>query len=156
MSVPVRAVDGAEAPAVRRVLVYRLGSLGDTLIALPALHLIERAFPDAERRLLTTVPVSAKAPAAAAVLGESGLIGSYERYTVGTRNPLQLLALAWRIRRFRPDLLVYLASARGTAAAQRDATFFSKACGVGRLIGVPLTEDMQENRVSADGTFEPE
>jgi heptosyltransferase-3 len=156
MSVPVRAVEGAEASAVRRVLVYRLGSLGDTLIALPALHLIERVFPDAERRLLTNVPVSAKAPAAAAVLGDSGLIDSYERYTVGTRNPLQLFALVWRIRRFRPDVLVYLAASRGMAAAQRDATFFGKACGIGRLIGVPLTEDMQENRVSTDGVFEPE
>lgn len=45
MSVPVGEGFGAGAPAVRRVLVYRLGSLGDTLIALPSLHLIERAFP---------------------------------------------------------------------------------------------------------------
>ena len=52
----------------RRVLVYRLGSLGDTLIALPSFHLIARAFPSAERRLLTNLPVAAKAPPAAAVL----------------------------------------------------------------------------------------
>ena len=156
MSVPVREAFGAAAPVVRRVLVYRLGSLGDTLIALPSFHLIERAFPHAERRLLTNVPVSAKAPAAAAVLHGSGLIDSYERYTVGTRNPLQLLALVWRIRRFRPDVLVYLAAARGPAAARRDAAFFGKACGIGRLIGVPLTDDMQASRTEPDGTFEPE
>ena len=156
MSVPVRTVAGEKAPAVRRVLVYRLGSLGDTLIALPSLHLIERAFPNSERRLLTNIPVSAKAPAAAAVLGESGLIDSYEGYIVGTRSPLSLLLLAWRIHRFRPDVLVYLAAARGMAAAQRDATFFSKACGIGRLIGVPLTEDMQASSVGVNGILEAE
>jgi ADP-heptose:LPS heptosyltransferase len=141
---------------VRRVLVYRLGSLGDTLVALPALHMVERAFPQAERRLLTNFPVTAKAPAAAAVLGASGLIHGYERYAVGTRSPLQLLALAWRVRRFRPDVLVYLMSARGMAAAQRDAGFFRRACGVKRLIGIPLTEDMQRCRVDAAGELEAE
>src|SRR6185437_8559669 len=59
---------------VRRVLVYRLGSLGDTLIALPSFHLIARAFPHAERRLLTNLPVASKAPPAAAVLENTGLI----------------------------------------------------------------------------------
>ena len=156
MSVPVGGREGANAPAVRRVLVYRLGSLGDMLIAMPSFHLIARTFPHAERRLLTNVPVSSKAPAAAVVLGGSGLIESYERYTVGTRNPLHLIALVWRIRRFRPDVLVYLAASRGIAAVRRDAAFFRKACGIEKLIGVPLTEDMQQSRVAADGTLEPE
>ena len=39
-----------QSPAAERVLIYRLGSLGDTLVALPALHLTARAFPSAERR----------------------------------------------------------------------------------------------------------
>lgn len=155
MSVPAHD-DGKGSGDVKRVLVYRLGSLGDMLIALPSLHLVERAFPGAERRLLTNFPVSAKAPAAKAVLSESGLIESYERYTVGTRNPLRLLQLAWRIRRFRPDALVYLAASRGLSNAARDAKFFRVLCGVRRLIGVPLTEDMQGNRTAIDGTLEPE
>lgn len=155
MSVPADGRSGGPR-GVRRVLVYRLGSLGDMLIALPSLHLIERSFPGAERRLLTNMPVSAKAPAAQAVLGGSGLIQSYERYTVGTRNALHILHLAWRIRRFRPDVLVYLAAARGSSAAERDRKFFRLLCGVRRLIGVPLNEDMQRNRTLPDGTLEPE
>ncbi|MGA7884288.1 MAG: hypothetical protein WCA44_01005, partial [Acidobacteriaceae bacterium] len=58
--------------SVRRVLIYRLGSLGDTVVTLPALHVIERAFPQAERRMLTNLPVHAKAPAAWAILEGSG------------------------------------------------------------------------------------
>ena len=62
---------GMGKKTTRRVLVYRLGSLGDMLVALPALHLVARAFPEAERRMLTNVPVSSKAPAA----GSRGDIG---------------------------------------------------------------------------------
>jgi ADP-heptose:LPS heptosyltransferase len=146
---------------VNRVLVYRLGSLGDTLIALPAFHLIARAFPQAERRLLTNLPVAAKAPPAAAVLEHTGLIHSYMRYTAGTRNVGQLLQLAVAIRRFNPDVLVYLAGARGLRAAQRDAKFF-RLCGIRRQIGVPLTTAAQlnlfggETPLSPDADLEPE
>jgi heptosyltransferase-3 len=149
------------ADNVRRVLVYRLGSLGDTLIALPAFHLIARAFPSAERRLLTNLPVAAKAPPAAAVLDHTGLIHGYMRYTTGTRSIRELLRLALEIRRFRPDVLVYLAGARGLEAAQRDAKFFRLA-GVARQIGVPLTTAAQlnlfggETPASPDADLEPE
>ncbi len=81
--------------ATRRVLVYRLGSLGDMLVALPALHLVARAFPEAERRMLTNVPVSAKAPAAAAILEGTGLVQGYMRYAVGTRSVRELLGVWW-------------------------------------------------------------
>jgi heptosyltransferase-3 len=138
------------ASAPRRVLLYRLGSLGDMLIALPAVQLVARAFPDAERRLLTNVPVSAKAPAAAAIFaGMRGpdarpLISGYLRYVVGLRNPFELLKLWWQVRRFRPDALIYLAAARGTTIAARDARFF-RLCGIRHIIGLPLTEAMQHN-----------
>jgi heptosyltransferase-3 len=131
--------------ATKRVLIYRLGSLGDTIVALPALHLIARVFPDAQRRLLTNFPVNAKAPPAAAVLDGSGLIHGYFRYTAGTRSPRELLALWWQLLRWRPQVLVYMGPTRGIEAALRDAKFF-RLCGIRRLIGVPVTEDMQQSR----------
>jgi ADP-heptose:LPS heptosyltransferase len=145
----------------RRVLVYRLGSLGDTLIALPSFHLIARAFPSAERRLLTNLPVAAKAPPAAAVLEHTGLIGGYMRYTTGTRSIRELLRLALEIRRWQPDVLVYLTGARGIESARRDAKFFRLA-GINRQIGVPLTTAAQVNLfggeapASPDADLEPE
>ena len=146
---------------VRRVLVYRLGSLGDTLVALPSLHLIARAFPHAERRLLTNIPIMAKAPPAAAVLENTGLIHGYMRYNIGTRSISELLRVALEIRRFHPDVLVYLTGPRGVEAAQRDAKFFSLA-GIRRQIGVPLTPAMQlnyfgnETPATPDAWLEPE
>jgi heptosyltransferase-3 len=142
--------------ATKRVLIYRLGSLGDTVVALPAFYLAERAFPEAERRLLTNFPVNAKAPPAAAILESTGTVQGYLRYTVGTRNPLELLRLWWQIVRWRPEVLVYLGSARGVASAMRDAKFF-RLCGIARQFGVPVTEDMQKNRGTPDlEDLEPE
>ena len=146
---------------VERVLIYRLGSLGDTVVALPALHLVRRAFPAAERRMLTNFPVSVKAPAAAAILGETGLVHRYFRYIVGTRKPGDLLALWWSLVCWRPQVLVYLGAARGVESALRDSRFF-RLCGITRQVGVPLTEPMQQNLLQADpqghgpGTLEPE
>ncbi len=141
---------------VKRVLIYRLGSLGDMVVALPALHLVARVFPDAERRMLTNVPINAKAPAAAAVLEGSGLVHGYFKYSVGTRSLRELASLWWQLVRWRPQVLVYMAASRGVEAAKRDARFFS-LCGIRRQIGVPLTVAMQENFVAGtDGSLEPE
>jgi ADP-heptose:LPS heptosyltransferase len=129
---------------VRRVLIYRLGSLGDTLIALPALKLVARAFPDAERRMLTNFPVNVKAPPAAAILDHTSLVHGFFRYSAGTRSLLELAHLWWTITHWRPDVLVYLGSSRGVASAQRDSRFF-RLCGIRRLIGVPVTDEMQRN-----------
>ncbi len=149
----------------RRVLIYRLGSLGDMLVALPALHLVARAFPEAERRMLTNFPVNSKAPAAAAVLEGSGVVEGYIRYAAGTRSVRELLGLWWTIARWRPEVLVYLAGARGVKMARRDEMFF-RMCGVRKMIGVPVTEGMQRNYYGAatggkdhamgDGNLEPE
>src|ERR1700728_2612126 len=128
---------------MRRVLIYRLGSLGDTVAALPCFHLIARKFPAAERVLLTNFPIHAKAPASAAVLGESGLVHGYMRYTVGTRNPRELLQLAAEIRRFKPEVLVYLMPARPLPAVRRDKWFFRLAGGVKRIIGLPGPAELE-------------
>jgi heptosyltransferase-3 len=134
----------------KRVLIYRLGSLGDTLVTLPVLNLVGRAFPNAEKRMLTNFPIHVKAPPAAAILEHTGLVDGYFRYTVGTRSPLALLALWWQLLRWRPQVLIYLSSARGTKAARRDALFF-RLCGIKRQIGVAVTDDLQQNRLQADG-----
>jgi heptosyltransferase-3 len=140
---------------VRRVLIYRLGSLGDTVVALPSYHLLAREFPDAERVLLTNFPVNAKAPAAAAVLGQSGLIHRYMRYTVGTRSLRELLRLALEIRRFKPDLLVYLMDLRSEGSIRRDGWFFRLA-GVRRAVGLPQGENLQRRYDTSTGRYEQE
>ena len=112
-------------------------------MALPALHLVARAFPRAQRLLMTNFPVHAKAPAASAILNGSGLVDGYINYPVGTRSVRELARIWWSIRRFRPDVLVYLAAFRGAESAQRDAKFF-RFCGIRNIVGLPVG-DLAEN-----------
>ena len=134
--------------SAKRVLIYRLGTIGDTVVGLPALNLVARAFPDAERRMLTSFPPMAKASAASAVLEHTGLVHGYFRYMLRTRNFAELVKLWWSITRWRPQVLVDLSPASGIADAKRNSLFF-RFCGVSRQIGVPLTEDMQKPRLLA-------
>ena len=142
-------------PAIRKVLIYRLGSLGDTVVALPCFHLIARSFPKAERVLLTNFPVHTKAAASAAVLGDSGLIHGTMRYTVGTRRIGELLRLAREIRRFRSDVLVYLMPLRPWNDVRRDRIYFRLA-GVRRIVGLPTEQDLTRRLDAATGLYEQE
>jgi ADP-heptose:LPS heptosyltransferase len=125
------------------------------VVALPSFHLIARAFPNAERRLLTNFPVHAKAPASAAVLDGSGLVTGYMRYTAGTRNPLELVRLIAEIRSFRPEVVVYLMHTRSRQAIGRDRLFFRLA-GVRRLACVPPEERIMFHFDSGSGLYEKE
>ena len=140
---------GIDPHKVKKVLIYRLGSLGDTVVALPALHLVARVFPNAQRLMLTNIPVHAKAPAASAIIGESGLVDGYMNYTVGTRS-IREIGRLWRsIRRYRADVLIYLAKPRGESAVLRDQRFF-KSCGIKRIIGLPFGDYSANRQISGD------
>ncbi len=118
-------------------LIYRLGSLGDTVIALPAFHAVRRAFPESRITLLTNKPVSAKAAAAEEVLGRGYFFDEVLDYPVGTRNPLVLAGLIWRLRRLRVRTAVNLAAFRSDRASARDRWFFQVG-GVERFVGFDL------------------
>jgi len=138
-----------------RVLIHRPGSLGDTVVALPCLRLIRRRFPDSEIRVLTNAPVADSAPPLFAVLDGSGLVHSCLEYPIELRSLPLLWRLARDIRRWRPDLLVYLARRETKLQVWRDAAFF-RACGIRDVVGLALTRDRIQNRPLADGTFERE
>ena len=143
--------------STKRVLIYRLGSLGDTVVALPALHLVARAFPQAERRMLTNFPVNVKAPPAAAILENTGLVHGYFRYAAGTRS-LEICFVSG-VSSFAGALMFWSTwdASRGVAPARRDAAFF-RLCGIRRLVGVPLTQSHAAESLGwrPDKALEPE
>jgi heptosyltransferase-3 len=141
----------------RKVLIYRLGSLGDTVVALPCFHLVARSFPEAERRVLTNVPVDSRAPALSSVLDGSGLVHSYFSYPIGTRAVDRLARLRRGIGNWRPDVVVYLTARASLAQVLRDVLFF-RAAGVRKIVGLPWSRDIRTNRwIPHDGGyFEPE
>jgi ADP-heptose:LPS heptosyltransferase len=134
--------------ADRPVLIYRLGSLGDSVVALPCFHAIGRAFPG-PRIAVTNVPVSSKAAALEVILGPGGFVDGAIDYPVGTRSPRRLWNLRKAIRATGARTLVYLAAPRGRPALLRDLLFF-RLCGLTTIIGAPRGEDLQ-CRETADG-----
>lgn len=141
--------------ATDRLIIYRLGSLGDTVAALPCFHLIEQAYPDCERIVLTNIPESSKAAPLDAVLRAGGFIHGTIPYPLGLRSPTQLARLRAALRGQRTQTLIYLAASRGLISAWRDVAFF-KLAGFTNVVGAPLSTDLQENRIDEDGIVERE
>jgi heptosyltransferase-3 len=124
---------------IQRVLIHRLGSLGDTLVALPAFRLVRETYPDAKITVLTNYANSdhLKSVGMAAILDGAGLVDHYLYYPVALRNARELFQLRNRITRGRFDTVVYMSSPFSTARkAIRDALFFL-SCGIRRQHGVP-------------------
>jgi len=140
---------------LERVLIFRVGSMGDTVLAVPSFRLIARAFPIAERCLLTYISGNQRATPLRSVLDGTGLIHSYLEYSEADRGLAGMSRLRRRIRAWKPDLMVYLMDPKGLAKILRDAAFFRVACGIPKVIGLPLSRDRRSWRVvDKDGNVE--
>lgn len=138
------------------VLIYRLGSLGDTVVALPCFHLVARAFPGHKRVLLANCQMGTRDMPARAILNHTGLVNDYIEYPVGLRAPRELFRLRSVIAGLRPSLLVYLTEPRGLRKLYRDLIFF-RMCGIRNVIGIPLRQEFSENQwLEEEHCFEPE
>jgi ADP-heptose:LPS heptosyltransferase len=137
-----------------RILIYRLGSLGDTVVALPCFRLIRSHHPDAEITALTNIPVSGKAAPLEAILENTGLVDRFIPYPVGLRDPKKLAELRRRIAAEKFDLAISLTAARGFVASVRDYLFF-RACGIPKIIGIPFRH-RDLHCVARDGVYENE
>ncbi|MBI4726223.1 glycosyltransferase family 9 protein [candidate division TA06 bacterium] len=140
----------------RKVLIYRLGSLGDTVIALPLFHLIQRVFPSAGIAVLSANVTDSKAISVKSLLDGSGLVHQYINYQVRLRNLKDIYGLRQRIRDYNPDVLIYLTEPRGRFSIYRDTAFFY-FCGIKCIIGAPLSADKLNNSFDeANGLYENE
>jgi len=146
--VTTRARTGSAKP--ERIVIYRLGSLGDTVVTLPSLHKVVERYPNAERIALTNFPISSKAAPLEAILGPGGFIHRAIRYPVGLRDPRELLALAGTLRALKTDTLIYLSS-RGNSLASvyRNVAFF-RLCGFSNIIGAPFSRDLLDTRTDPE------
>ena len=143
---------------MQRILIHRLGSIGDFVVALPALHAIRRAFPGADIRLLTSRPADRRVASARSVLEGAGLLDDDIAYTVGTRSPRDLLAIRRDIRAFAPELVVYLMDIGGLPRVLRDYAFF-RWCGVAAsALVMPFAPRLRTRlpRQGGSGLWEPE
>lgn len=118
------------------VLVYLVGSLGDTIVCIPALEAIRRQFPDDKIILLhdyqTLVPVS-PLDIVPKTLVDGSL--SYVMHSAPFAKIKELWRLRRRIKRENVKAVVYLVSSeRFGWLVRRDKLFF-ELCGIKNLIG---------------------
>ena len=121
-----------------KILIFRIGNLGDTIISLPALWAVRKAFPQSNITLLGNV--NGQHVSALSVLPKSGLFDDWLTYPTGdteiaTKPSLGLARLFLRLRRERFDLLVYLAPRARTARQVRRDKLFFRAAGIKNFIG---------------------
>jgi ADP-heptose:LPS heptosyltransferase len=139
----------------RNILIYRLGSLGDTVLALPSFRVIRAAYPQAAITVLTNAPVSAKAAPLESVLAGTGLADAVISYPPGLRNPRKLASLVLQLRDGNFDLAVSLTAARGLGSSIRDYLFLH-TCRVGRIAGIPFERRDMVPLQEPNGLFESE
>lgn len=121
------------------VLVFRAGSIGDTLVAVPALRAVRAHFHSAHITLLCDRQIGRSYVLASDLLADSGLVDSFIEYpfdrSSGRATQLFRMArLLLELRRRRFDALVYLAPSNRAATAGRDRQFFA-AAGIRDLYG---------------------
>ena len=72
---------------LRNILIFRIGSIGDTVISVPCFHLIRRCFPKANISVLTNVPNSKQSPLIEVLGKRSGFVDNVISYPSRLSNP---------------------------------------------------------------------
>jgi ADP-heptose:LPS heptosyltransferase len=121
-----------DSPAI---LVFRVGLLGDTVVALPAIDAVRKRFPGRRLVLLTSRPANPAWVSPWDVLGPTGWFDEAIFYDPSVRSPANLARLGWMtlaLRRRRFESAFVLAPPRGRRQALRDRIFFQSLCGIPR------------------------
>jgi len=143
----VRTSSG-EVDQVETIIIFRIGSLGDTVVALPCFHRIARSFPNSRRIVVTDIPASQKAAPVESILGRSGLIDGVIYFPPAPRKSRDLLNLRNQIRETKSRTLIYIAD-RDVLSTVRDVCFF-RSCGIRQVIGAPFGRDLRLPRVNPE------
>ena len=140
------------------ILIFRIGSLGDTLVALPSFHLLREQFQGSYITLLTNSPGDGGvkvAPSYQILIG-SGLIDNYIEYPPGQFNIKSYLSLINTIRRLNPVETIYLMPRRTVIQRMRDAFFFLSS-GVWKIRGLmPSINPNLHRKLDGNSMYESE
>lgn len=133
----------------KNILVYRIGHLGDTIIALPAFREIKKRFPEAKITLLTNCDGKNKNYVTAKnILPEKGLFDSYITYDNSAVNIARIgvfTKLFFDLKKRKFDCLYYLSTRNRTdRQIDRDLNFFRFA-GIKEIFGAEYARKNQLN-----------
>lgn len=128
---------------VQRVLIFRIGELGDTLVSLPAIQAVRDHFSSAHITLLCNSDANGGNVNVRDVVPQ-GLIDEWIQYPV-VNGMKERLNLVLNLRRRSFDTLVYLAPRlRHHQAVERDLLFF-RIAGITNVIGAKGIQPLTRN-----------
>lgn len=130
---------------VERILIYRIGNLGDIVCAMPAMVALRRLFPNAWIGLLTNKESTGN-PDAEEILSGNDFLDEIITYDATRLKELRYVwELLNKIRSLKADLLVYLSISKSTRKRLiRDWLFFRLA-GYCKLIGFKLPKPLKNS-----------
>jgi asparagine synthase (glutamine-hydrolysing) len=136
--------------SAKRILVFRIGQLGDTLVSLPAMQVVRHNFPDAHIALLSDRHPGRSYVLAPDLLRGAGIFDEFLSYPVSDVGEVlrgtRMFALLTKLRGKRFDTLVYLApSNRWPEQIARDHRFFALA-GIKNFIGMEAFATLEPKR----------
>jgi len=133
-----------------KILIFHTGSLGDTLVAIPAFRAVRKYFPTAHISLLTDQQSNIKVVNAYDILKDTGFVDSYMHYKFFKKswNYIRIIRTYWSLflmlRRRKYDALIYLKrfASMKKIVFIRDISFFRLA-GIRSVYGLPTKENLQ-------------
>lgn len=136
----VRLIPGGRRPdRVERILVVRLGNLGDIIVTLPAFHALRKLYPKAHITLLTS-PTRRGAPGAVEVLARDNTFDEMiVYYEDESRAPAFLRQLRGRLTALQPGLAVVMASDKTRFDSLAKYLILLPSCGIRRIVGLRRT-----------------
>jgi heptosyltransferase-3 len=131
----------------KTVLIYRIGQLGDTLIALPALKIIRDTLPGYRFVLLTDKHDEKSFVSSWDILGPTGWFNDVVFYQPGSSVGVwgNAVRLAKSLRRLRPEYIYNLAPDRTILQQKRDKLFFKYLIGTTNYISCHSAPKIIEN-----------
>jgi ADP-heptose:LPS heptosyltransferase len=139
----------SDVKKAKKILVFRTGQLGDTIVALPAIWAVREYFPEADITMLSDYHPRKAYVMAEDFFPKSSLINNYISYEANEEgiHPTKLIKLLPKFRRYHFDLLVYLAPRMRTNLQILRDLFFFRIAGIRKFIGhhgiepLPLGKD---------------
>ncbi len=133
---------------MHKILIFRVGQLGDSLVALPAIRAVQANYPGAKLSLLYDEHLGRSYVVSKALFEGSGLFVSYIGYPIGysflekIKAFFALFRLSFRLRRSGYNLVVHLEpEVKTPLRSLRDRWFF-------RLSGIPRQIQTVSSRLS--------
>ncbi len=136
-------------PSLRRILIFRIGNVGDIAAAVPALEAIRRRFPEAQITLLTS-PGREGAPGARELIPAGSIVDSLIVYhTCDIATWRGRVALARRLRTQGFDLFIELSNILAPLRQVLQSIALAKAAGCRFGLGFQVASTRLFSRAQA-------